>query len=312
MTDLEFYRKIDIRKRDKREKSVSLVNFLREKKYYFDLTEMELYLVISRILTIYKTKNNHTISLIDYKKIQNDLEISEGMAKRYIHAYQKKLSVDSCEFIYDILRELEVKPLSEEELKFFELLDDDGRHVLPSYIVIKIILSHLIASSRTLMLIVKRISENQIIDEIYLPFVVNQVTKKLIFVKNEKINIPYSPCFFIKGITEYKKCKIEPFEKFVNRLLSVGIENVILFNMAVHPQYSGKKLKLFSCNPFMNNNIELKNEFFYKKMMGHQLGCDVNSATLFNIQHIFCDYPENQMQYTNLNSLEKLNIEKIT
>jgi hypothetical protein len=107
-----------------------------------------------------------------------------------------------------------------------------------------------------------------------------------------------SACIIIKGMVEYTDDdSLESSQSYENRIIETGLINIILANMAAHPQYSGNKLHSLQNNPF-ENIAQFKNlsqEIKQMKSFSKIHGCCETNKSLFFIKHIFCGYPADQL-----------------
>ena len=143
----------------------------------------------------------------------------------------------------------------------------------------------------------------------------------------------------INGISVSEQ--LQSKESFIQRLMNVELTDIILSNMAYHPQYSGIKLNSVSFNPFqkfvtkkheelettydINNSDKtsyqqiqeaiyivgyLEDEFLKMKQFAKNNGCCKTNQSLFFIRHIFCDTIKNQLHLASISSpRNKLNKE---
>jgi len=115
-----------------------------------------------------------------------------------------------------------------------------------------------------------------------------------------------TPCFFVYGAAVYqRKNEIETKEDYIDRFNQVGVVDIILANMAAHPQYNGVKLHKYKNNPYevlQEKNIchslfaPLKQRFADKLQLSIQHGCRENDARLLFIRHIMCELPKTQLE----------------
>lgn len=306
--DIPHYLNVDSTKRNRNEPQKTLVKFIEENGYYFDINSTEFFLAQANILTIYKRSGINNDPEISYDKLCDDLEVSKNTARKLVHIYQTALSEASCEFIQNIFLEDTTEILEYDFINYFKRIDEDERSVLPCYLVTKIILRHIKLNEKPILLVVKREYKGNIIDCVLLAFIPS-VHNDYIFDSNFQKISSCDECYVLQGITSYHDNEIEKKQIFIDRILNVGLENIILFNMAAHPQYSGKKLWYLRDNPFSLSNVKLENEnfvtfeneFLVKKTQSNFFGCNSINSSLFYIEHVFCDTLSRQKKLIDIN-----------
>lgn len=293
--DTMYYEKVDTTPQRTNAHHTTLEQFVESNKYYIELNELEFFLIQAKLLTKYKTYYSDGNPCIDYNLLTQDLGVSKHTARQLVHLYQVNLSESSCNFIMQLLNQLPNPPFTQNELNLLKNYDDDDRCVLPSYWVMKSIYAHMLHTNKTILLSVKRIFDNQAIDYLLLPFTVASETG--IKYQKDIMNLPDQPCFVIYGVTKYSQPVEETKQAFIYRLLSMGLEKIIFLNMAIHPQYSGRKLSVLSANPLasdtvslqLSNHLSLEQEFLTMQRQADIFGCSINNSSLFYIEHIYCD-----------------------
>jgi hypothetical protein len=294
--DTIHYEKVDTTPQKTNAHHTTLDQFIESNKYYFELDEVEFFLVQARILTQYKTYYGDGNPCIDYQSLTRDLGVSKHTARQLVHLYQINLSQSSCNFIMHLLSDIPSPPFSQSDLNLLKNFDDDDRYVLPCYWVMKAIYAHMLHTKKTILLSVKRTFNNQTVDHLLLPFTVTSSYGGIKY-QTDISRLPDQPCFVVHGITKYSQPVEETQQTYIRRLLSMGLEKIIFLNMAIHPQYSGKKLSLLSTNPLkidtvnppISNYIGLEQEFLTLQRQAEIFGCSINNPSLFYIEHIYCD-----------------------
>lgn len=106
------------------------------------------------------------------------------------------------------------------------------------------------------------------------------INEELLVIKSEQI---------VKNLNKFKK------EIYKRKIISIGLQKLMLYNTSVHSQYSGKKLEHLDNNPYYDleldqNNIEnLKNEFLSNKNEAEKKGCTIKNKSFFFLKHVFMD-----------------------
>ncbi|HVV69090.1 MAG TPA: hypothetical protein VHE99_08695 [Gammaproteobacteria bacterium] len=289
--DTVHYQKIDHSRREVEPTIKTLGKFIKESGYNFELSNIENFLVQSYILTYYKKITANGDPSIDINKIMQDIKISKSAAKRLTRFYQINLSNISCNFISSLLQETPEVNINLDFLNALKYADDDGRSVFPCYLVMKVLWQHMKKNKCIILLSITRKRNNRIIDKLNLYFQLSNNGATLI----ENFQ-PKEASYIIDGIMECSSNVLENRLDYIIRVLKTGIEKIILSNMAIHPQYSGKKLSALSNDPFALDSIiaqfkesmQLKNDFLYWRNEAKKLGCGIQNPTLFYIVHMFC------------------------
>lgn len=293
--DTAHYEKVDTTPQRTNDHHTTLDQFIESNNYSFELDEVEFFLVQARILTQYKTYYGDGNPCIDYYSLTHDLGVSKHTARQLVHLYQINLSESSCNFIMQLVNDMPSPPFSPSDLSLLRNFDDDDRYVLPCYWVMKAIYAHMLHTRKTILLSVKRIFNNQTVDHFLLPFTVTSSYGRIKY-HTDITRLPDQPCFVVHGITKYSQPVEETQQTFISRLLGMGLESIIFLNMAIHPQYSGKKLSLLSSNPLTADTVNLQisdyiglKEFLTLQRQADIFGCSINNPSLFYIEHIYCD-----------------------
>lgn len=277
---------------------ITLADFFRELECIIPLFDDALFLFISHFLCHFHLVDNENIPMaIDFSAISKELSISHNFAKKIGHFYQKKLSEYSCEFIFQLIKEL---PCSHELATVLHLLhqqSDEGRMVLPCYCVTEIIVLHMIENKAILILLIDIISENK-------------RTRSTLFLRGSKQQQNFElineeqkekhPCMVMYG----SSVQTYLIESTIEKLISIGIKEIILSNNASHPQYSGITLSCYRDNPYatlitkQGNSLSTREMtiaqqrsslLIHMKQVAAKIGCTSNNPTLFLLKHIFCN-----------------------
>ncbi|CAN5218617.1 hypothetical protein BH10PSE19_BH10PSE19_02870 [soil metagenome] len=299
--------------------------FLNEMGLVFSLSKGTYFISQAYFLTIFKITMEDGSTGIDYDKICHAIGIPKKLAKKIVHFFQSNLAKLSTEFILNLSTGLPNHKdfiAINNDLKYS---DDDERIVLPCYTATKILLSDAQKNGEPILLCVKRQDQyNNEYDSLFLLFDSSENNNfKLRTISAESLE---TPCLIIHGVSIYKDItEIDSKANFTKRLMNTGLSNVILSNMAYHPQYSGKKLRHLSFNPFidllkekfeqpviqkicngdnfsyqvLNEEIRLikalEMELLSMKQFAEENGCSESNKSLFFIRHIFCGTPTSQL-----------------
>jgi hypothetical protein len=286
----------DEKNKSRYNQNISLYELFQNNELYFEISE-DLYFIIScYILSKYNSLNEEGIPIaINQPKVMMGFDISRSLAKRFINNLQKNISSISCDFIIKITGEL--KELSMEHKKILPLLKftaDEGRKALPCFEVTNVIVQHMRENDGEFVFLIHNANKKLINFPIFFKFINKEIEiNNYSFINdNKKIYVVF------KGVTNHDINK--SIKLFTDKLISKGLDTIILANSATHPQYSGKNLYHLREDPFANisanNDIESiqKIEYLREKLhryvkYSHEYGCEVNNSNLLFIQHIFCD-----------------------
>lgn len=146
---------------------------------------------------------------------------------------------DPCEVVFSLLNELEDTDDLKQMLPWLQFSSDEGRMVLPCYPVTEIITQHMIQNNANLLLLINFPQDNQRRRAIY--FEGDRISNRFqLRPLTEKVKT--KPCLVMYGAS-----RVNPgYEgQFLAKLLSIGAKDIVLFNNASHPQYSGSSLAAY-------------------------------------------------------------------
>jgi len=239
--------------------------------------------------------------MIDYKKLITEVKISKNLARKIVHEYQKKLSLESSQYIERLAKNIAIEDMRNFSFKEMREIDDDGRTVYPCFLVTDILLNKLMEMKRDIFCLVRTeyASEKRLI---HMRFVFNDNKKCYEFSEEVPFAQNELPALIVHGVTYRKLNTKAEIKEFIDFFKEKGLYQIIMAGMADHPQYSGKKLaaikKAINID-FYNKNSNIINKFLEMKLFSKQFGCSANDARTFFIRHIFCDYVSNQLKYFN-------------
>lgn len=294
--DTSYYQSGKHRRQAKSDEPETLQKFFSEKGYQCCLSETELFLTFAFILTRYKTSLPDGNPVIDLESLIHSLSITKNAAKKLVRFYQVKLAQFSCHFIEQLQQELFPScSISTQILKTLCREDDDGRPVLPCYVVMNLMLEHMQRTSCPLYFSIERHYNGSIQDHI--KFATQWHNGQLIRAKTHLWH-PY-PIYMIEGRVEYGAEGFESASAYLARFLQIGAKSAIIASMAIHPQYSGLRLQPYSANPFVDlpelADTELSTivqEFLQWRMAASAFGLGAAKPTLLYIVHIYCSIRE--------------------
>lgn len=281
---------------------LTLQNFLESKNLLLGIDSRIFTLVLMHFLTTFRIFDNAENSVIDYAKMTGTLSVSKNLCRRFIHHYQKLLSQISSQFLFKL-----AAPFGATWIKILQALsheDEDARTTLPCYLVMKVLFHYLQQQKINILFVVRQQQSTQLINLFY-----KYESQKNHYVLKTKLNDTdlNSHSLVIHGISHRKGPLTAKYqEQFEN----IGMFNILMANMAAHPQYSGRKLSHLKENPFrilkadedqaMSLLInEVETEFLEMKCLSDKHGCNEFQHDMLFIRHIFCDTVKNQLSCVN-------------
>ena len=266
-----------------------------------DFTDVEFFLIQAFVLSRYKQVAEHEISYgIDYDKLCHELTISsKTYAKKLVHHLQRNMSNMSCQFILTLLNDLGGNQELLYLLKSLYFTDEVGRHVMPCYEISKILLQHMKKMSTYVKIIVEQITDSS---SKTISFLLRPVHgQNYILAEGEQEINDGDAVVIFKGIVKYRNNTLESSEIYVTRFFHIGLEDVILSNMAQHPQYAGVTLadKKINPYPFIDASFQeqiyngylrqAEEQFIAHKQQAALIGCTPDNPSLFLLTHVRCD-----------------------
>ena len=185
--------------------------------------------------------------------------------------------------------------------------DEDGRYTLPCYIVMKILLGRLLQLKPNILIILR--FENKPNALLPMLYSYDKHAKHYVYSSSDDKKLMKRQCIVFHGVSG------APFidlDSYVSRFNELGLFNIIMANMAGHPQYSGRKLSGLKYNPFAplvasdhrgiaNEALSLERAMRLNKNIAESIGCLESNNYLFFIRHIFADITESQLNKINKN-----------
>ncbi len=278
---------------------ITLARFFSELDCIIPLSEDVLFLFLSHFLCAFHLADEGNIPMaIDFSAVSSVLSVSRSFAKKIGHFYQKRLSELSCDFIFQLVKELPNSRGLESILPLLHHQSDEGRMVLPCYCVTEIIVLHMIENQANLLLLVEVAAKNQRKQSVlFLRGSKKQQNFELI--NEEQQND--EPCMVMFGSSKPHYSYF--IDHTIEKIISMGIKEVILSNNAAHPQYSGITLSSYRDNPYEILISEHRNSLsiheiniaeqrasllIQMKKLADKTGCTSTNPTLFLLKHIFC------------------------
>ena len=273
--------------------------FLEKVSLDLSMSEIGLVLINAHILSKYRWVDEEGISQkIDKLKIRREMREARTFVDDLVRHLQMELSWISIQMVLDWLKDLEL--LKDEDLwsqpSVMETLlyqGDDGRWALPSFGTLEIILKHARKISHLpLFFSLTVISESE-------EFCASQWIQEI---KNhwEFIESPtpekYS-CLVIQAVSlNTSLISNSEYLGFVmERLSDIGVETVLLWVNADHPQYSGLKLKDSCEHPvrrthesqFSEDMKRYQKQYENYKEMARSFGCSLAFPKFLYSYHFY-------------------------
>jgi hypothetical protein len=276
---------------------ITLIDFFKELKCLIPLSDDTLFLFSSFFLCHYHVvDDNHIPMAINFAAIEEELSLSRSFAKKLGHFYQKRLSELSCDFIFNLVKELPESQELESILPLVHHQADEGRMVLPCYCVTEIIVLHMIEKNANMLFLVDVITPAQ---RTRIPIFLKGSKTTHNFELIDQDNAQDEPCMVMYGSRKSHSAALKDIQE---QLLSIGIKEVILSNNAAHPQYSGKTLSAYRDNHYetlISERTRLSvqqlatiqkraHHLAHLKIKANILGCTSDNPKLFVLQHIYC------------------------
>lgn len=281
------------------DQSETLGQMLQEHELDMELSELLYLLIQKHVLSKYKLVGEYNISKgINYDKMCLDLKISsKTFIRKVVHRLQRNVSENSCRFVFKLFNGIDSNQYHRSLLQSLYFQDEVGRHVLACYEATKVILQHAFQAGKQIKVIITRIldSGNEVVTFFLKP---SPIQRRYILSIKE---VPSEGLVTFAGISCCSTCDAETNDEHISRLLEMGFENVILSNMAQHPQYSGLLLDDKKYNPYLSLDMDelqeshvefiksAEKQFLQHKHLATKIGCTPEDSSLFLLTHVRCD-----------------------
>lgn len=290
---------------------IALQELLQHYRFNLNLSSLVFFLLHAYILSRYKSVGDYNIFYgINYDKLCEEIKIpSKAFVKKVIHFLQRNISKQSCQMIFGLLTNFTPSFQPLQLLKSLHFQDEIGRHMLACYETTKIILQHAFQSNLVIKMVINRIAQHA--EDQLVFFLHPSQTKQCYVLASENINFSTGIMTFI-GIVRYNEPVLESKEKYFHRFFNTGFENIILSNMAQHPQYAGLLLDNKKYNPYfsamafeylphyLNYIQDAEKQFLRHKYMSSIIGCTPENSSLFLLTHVRCEAVDGQFEKTEL------------
>lgn len=273
----------------------TLKAFLEKNHANIELPQPFFYLLTTYFLCRTKYFDSDGMTHIDYKRVARELNVSAWTGKRLIQKFERYVANESCNFLEKRVNSLPELQALLPELLAYRKKGDNDREAFPDYVTIRVIMTHLRHTKQPIVFSVVRYKTNgKLIDEVSMLARFSDQRGMFVLEKTHSFLFSKKPCVVVRGCVRYANKKHESKTEFVDRFVEAGIENIMLSNAAIHPQYSSGKLLEFRDNPFQDQAIEA--EFLKMKAFAETFGCGKSAPHLFLTQHVLCDVLGKQLR----------------
>lgn len=241
---LEVLKEIIIEVGDKKGNTLySLMDFLNLLKLEVPLDEDLSFLIAAFFLTQYTFVDDEIrlVGRIEYEKMCQEVKfLTRHASHKLVIKLQRMLTKDSCSFL-EALTLADQKLHAANPLLTNTLLHDDlGRSIIPTFVSSYIIFKDMLATGGKMRLICKIDGEKYV----SLLFQVDPIAGRFDLTSDGKQD---QPCLVIKGEALKLHSRAEVIE-YIER--AGGVFQLLLANMAIHPQFSGQKFTAYNADFF--------------------------------------------------------------
>ena len=287
--------------------SYTVVEFIKKYECYFSVEWDECFLCKAYFLTLFRKVSGEATYTCSYT-LANFFKISRTASEKMIHQYQLHLARMTCEFIKAIAWDLNIKENSNSSIISSVLIDDDKRMVYPCFFSSKLIFLHMQKMGCPVLIILKTTTDNDSRTDLIL-YDGKATQGHLLAKNNTPIKNDTCVVMMCPRVAAQSLLSLELLKKLNN----YGLYNILLMNMAAHPQLSGLKLAPFA-QQFAPDTIELtttekeiEKEFFIFKSKAHKDGFCKENPSLLWTKHAFIDTVSNQI-YLHQNTKDTISV----
>lgn len=282
------------------DKKESISTFFTRHDIFYSLDRNIMFLFCCYFLNKYCVMSQDAPVAIDYKKIANNLNITKHSSKRIATYYQIQVSKLGCRCLISSLRLIDCLGYGKDVFIRMLEVSDDNRVVLPCYEVMKIILHYMLIRRMHLVL---EVSAN---NDYFFLLQGCRETNKFYFVDNKDELEESMPIVVFRGSTDYNLADATGYNTFISVVQDESIYSILLNNVAMHPQYSGDRLRSKRDDPFerllrFNDGMcslsqkdikllhEIQERFNLDKKHALLKGCCRENSKLFYLKHVYCE-----------------------
>jgi len=303
-----------------------LKEFFTEHELIYELPKDFLFLTQSFLLTKITQNDQKDNTCTNRDLLCEIMKVSRKTAKKIMQHYQTSLAKDSVTFIKSISHPLLGRKISDRLLNELERADESNRVALPCYLVTKSLLTLSFTDDIPILIIIK--SNTFYESKRFATLVFKPIKGKRQFrlANPDEIEpIKNKPCIVIHGIMDGKFITQQAKEQYIKKFMDIGLVNIILSNMANHPQYFNGRLDGIDGNPFniflerqlttcvdgtlpameyIKKIFSMEKELTIMQKRGMTKGCCRANPSLYYMRHIFCDTIEHQLSLLKINQID--------
>lgn len=266
------------------------------KKYDIDFTisQEECFIFKSYVLTSFKIKAVHGYE-VSRPLLRKFLMASKWCARKTIQKYQLSLSRWSCAFIKSLVDKLGFESNEYKNILNSVKYDERERMIYPCFFSSKIIFLHMMKMKCPVLAIYE---DENMSNRSFVLFSEGSNVGKLVGKIDDGINP--TRCVVITFISR-SAVTLSPAQ-FMAMFNRHGLYDIMLMNIAAHPQFSGKRLAPLGDTLIEDNDASLTlqehlldEEFKTYKEDSHIHKLDFSDQSNLAIRHIFFDTLENQL-----------------
>lgn len=273
-------------------KNLKIIELLHKYNLVSKLYTDEVIVYKSYFLTFFRKKYDDNF-FIDDVFISAYLQISRRMSKRITHQYQVFLSKISCIFIKKLSTDLGFS--RSDYANLLAPMYSDGKMVYPCFFYSKVLFLHMIKNKKSILIVINNGASSGMVQML---FEYGNNYGVLVH-KNIKNNLEDQTCMVIRCFRNVQ-LKLTP-EELLKKINKFGLYNVLLMNMASHPQFSGAKLAYlehslmsYDKTPTLKEK-EMAYELSLFKGNAEALGFSREDKSLLVIKHIFISTLTNEI-----------------
>ncbi len=260
-----------------------------------------LLLITSHFLSICTLKNNlGYLSEVSYEEFASLFFITKTLSKRFIRHYQKMLSLLTCDLFSEIASKIWDDTPHKELIRGLMRVGDNKISCFPCFLGMKLLLLENVERMIPInMKVVRYVSDfKKPHDEVMLVWRPSKETKSYVASEiNSKVQSnDYS--VLIDGYCIYRnETELENIDSYKKSIINTGLYNIVLANVAAHPQFSGTSLNAFKADPYSNLSFQLtdeqskiiasfRQELFSFRSKASLIGCTKDNPVLFFLGHV--------------------------
>lgn len=298
------------------DKKETVHDFLCRCKLNLEISQNAFFLISSYFLSYFALRDASSYPVaINYSEVVRKFSVTKTVARKLAKHYQSVVARLSCDFIDTLLVNLTSFHYEKQALHALRHITEEKREVYPCYIGMKILIAHCQRQRLPILLKINLISRNQATTESLL-FIYKNGCFKCADLTNAGDYETQEPCMVIEGYANSNTQFDNSADECLKQILSVGLQDILLANMAAHPQFSGvenanNQIFVDAVNRVVDisntSNTQLthdKNTYLQtinlaisclgkeqQEMQAYAktIGASKENPSLFFLQHVYCD-----------------------